>query len=276
MVQVDGGTIGGWDVGDGPPALVLHGGPGLSDYTESLATEVSGLFRTIRYQQRGLPPTTVTGTATVEDHVADAVAVLDGLGVEQAWVIGHSWGGHLAMHLAVAASERLLGAAIIDPLGAVPDGGEAELGENLTSRLPPETAAQVEEMDALLMSGKGSEADGIEMMRLVWPYYFAHPDEAPPMPPWRMSNDVYAETLASIRHHFEHQTLVRELPRVRLRFLFIHGRDSPIPWQRSAESADLPPDATLEVIDDCGHFPWLEQPGSIAATLTRNGVPGSA
>jgi proline iminopeptidase len=272
-VRVDGGEIGGWDAGDGPPALVLHGGPGLSDYTESLTTELSGLFRTIRYQQRGLPPTAVTGTATIENHVADALAVLDGLGVEQAWVIGHSWGGHLAMHLAVAAPERLLGAIVIDPLGAVPDGGETELGENLTARLPLKTAAQVEEMDALLMSGKGSEVDGIEMMRLVWPYYFARPDSAPPMPAMAMSSDTYAETFASIRQHFERETLIRGLPQAHLRFLFIHGRDSPIPWQRSAESAELVHDAHLEVIDHCGHFPWLEQPGSITAALTRAGLP---
>jgi proline iminopeptidase len=104
------------------------------------------LFRTIRYQQRGLPPTSVGGTATVEDHIADALAVLDGLGIERAWVVGHSWGAHLAMHLAVAAPERPLGAIVIDPLGAVPDGGEAELGANLTARLTPETAARVEEV----------------------------------------------------------------------------------------------------------------------------------
>lgn len=33
----------------------------------------------------------------METHVADAPAVLDGMGVEQAWVAGHSWGGHLAL-----------------------------------------------------------------------------------------------------------------------------------------------------------------------------------
>jgi pimeloyl-ACP methyl ester carboxylesterase len=53
----------------------------------------------------------------------------------------------------------------------------------------------------------------------------------------------------------------------------IHGRDSPISWQRSAESADLIPDAGLDLIDNCGHFPWLEQPGSIATALARADLP---
>jgi pimeloyl-ACP methyl ester carboxylesterase len=273
VVEVDGGEIGGWEAGDGLAALILHGGPGLSDYTESLATELSGLFRTIRYQQRGLPPTRASGGATVEDHVADALSVLDGLGVEQAWVIGHSWGGHLAMHLAVSAPERLLGAIVIDPLGAVPDGGEAELGLNLTARLAPEVAARVEELDARLLDGNGTEAEGVEMLRLVWPYYFASPESAPPMPAIAMNNDVYSETWASVRQHYERETLIRRLPQSNLRFLFIHGRNGPISWQRSAESADLIPDASLDVIDNCGHFPWLEQPGSITTALARADLP---
>ena len=272
-VRSDGGEIGGWDAGDGPAALILHGGPGLSDYTEGLAAELFGLFRSIRYQQRGLPPTSVGGTATVEDHIADALAVVDGLGIERAWVVGHSWGAHLAMHLVVAAPERLLGAIVIEPLGAVPDGGEADLGANLMARLAPETAARVEAMDARLLAGEGTEADGAEMMRLVWPYYFARPESAPPMPAMTMNNNVYAETFTSIRQHFERETLIRGLPQSNLRFLFIHGRESPIPWQCSKESADLARNAQLEVIDNCGHFPWLEQPGSIAAALARADLP---
>jgi pimeloyl-ACP methyl ester carboxylesterase len=39
------------------------------------------------------------------------------------YVIGHSWGGHLAMHLAVRHPDRVLGLVIADPLGAVSDGG---------------------------------------------------------------------------------------------------------------------------------------------------------
>jgi proline iminopeptidase len=128
-------------------------------------------------------------------------------------------------------------------------------------------------MDARLLNGEGTEADGEEMMRLVWPYYFAKPESAPPMPAMAMNNDVYAETFASIRQHFESETLIRGLPQADLPFLFIHGRDSPIPWQRSAESANLVQDAQLEVIENCGHFPWLEQPGGIAAALARADLP---
>lgn len=39
-----GGEIGGWEAGDGAAALILHGGPGLSDNTADLAAELSGMF----------------------------------------------------------------------------------------------------------------------------------------------------------------------------------------------------------------------------------------
>ena len=37
----------------------------------------------------------------------------------RAWIVGHSWGGHLALHLLAAIPERIAGAVIIDPLGAL-------------------------------------------------------------------------------------------------------------------------------------------------------------
>src|SRR5262245_49594237 len=94
----------------------------MTDYTAPLAELLHG-YRTIRYQQRGLPPSTLEGPFAIEAHVSDAIAVLDAMGIDRAWVIGHSWGGHLAFHLAAAHPERLLGLVGIDALGAVPDGG---------------------------------------------------------------------------------------------------------------------------------------------------------
>ena len=77
--------------GDGPALLCLHGGPGMSDYLDVLGDETDG-WRRIRYTQRGLAPSTTDGPFTVAQHVADAVAVLDALGLEDVVVLGHSWG----------------------------------------------------------------------------------------------------------------------------------------------------------------------------------------
>jgi pimeloyl-ACP methyl ester carboxylesterase len=47
-VQVPEGSITGWLAGNGPTVLVLHGGPGLSDYTAPLAAELTDASRLIR------------------------------------------------------------------------------------------------------------------------------------------------------------------------------------------------------------------------------------
>jgi pimeloyl-ACP methyl ester carboxylesterase len=91
--------------------------PTTSASARSRSTDCSRRFGT----QRGTPPSQVGPPYTIESHVADAVAVLDSFGLERAWAIGHSWGGHLALHLALANPERLLGLVLVDPLGADPD-----------------------------------------------------------------------------------------------------------------------------------------------------------
>ena len=266
-VEADGGRIAGWLAGSGPPALVLHGGPGLSDITEGLAAELADRFSTIRYQQRGLAPSTAEGPHTVEQNVADALSVLDGLGIDRAWAVGHSWGGHLAMHIAVAAPERLLGLVAVEPLGAVPDGGEADLDRNLTAQLSPEDDARAHELDERLLAGEGTPEDSEEMFRLVWPYYFADPESAPPMPAVALSDDAYAGGWASVREHFERGTLERGLPGLDLPTLFIAGSRSPIPVEHSRECAALVPGARLDVLEGCGHMPWMEHPGSVARAV---------
>lgn len=71
--QTPDGPIAGSVSGTGPP-LLLHGGPGMSDYTRLLAPELGG-WQAVRYQQRGLAPSALGGPFTIERHVADALAV---------------------------------------------------------------------------------------------------------------------------------------------------------------------------------------------------------
>jgi pimeloyl-ACP methyl ester carboxylesterase len=269
-VEVAGGSISGHRVGHGPPALVIHGGPGLSgEYIESLTDELGDVLETVHYEQRGVPPTTVGEPFTIEAHVEDAIGVLDALDLERVWVVGHSWGGHLAMHIAAARPERVLGLIAIDPLGAVADGGEKALEENLTRRLTAEVAGRVNALDNEVLAGRGGEAEIDEVMRLVWPFYFADPGEAPPMPSFRWSVPAYSATWDSIRAHFADETLVSGLPRYPGPALFVHGRESPVPPTESEKSARLIEGAQVHIVDRAGHFPWLERPGVVARSVRQ-------
>src|SRR5207248_7495466 len=132
----------------GPGDGVPHRGPGMSAaYPEPLTPLPADVFATGSYQQRGLPPTTIRDPYTVEANVADAVAVIDQVAGERAWIVGHSWGGHLALHMLVACPERLQGAIILDPLGAYLEVFD-EFGEHMTAPLSDAQRARAEEIDA--------------------------------------------------------------------------------------------------------------------------------
>jgi pimeloyl-ACP methyl ester carboxylesterase len=260
---VPGGEIVGWISGSGPPALLLHGGPGLSDYLPDLAAELSKVVTVARYQQRGLAPSVVGGDRTVEGHVADAVAVLDALGWDRAWVIGHSWGGHLAMHLAVAPPDRLLGMVALDALWAVGDGGEAAFGENLTRSLTDEQRAWIDDYTAREEAGHGTAEEAMDVLRTLWPYYYADPASATPMPDFELDLEGGLITWASIHAHFEQRTLEHGLPQLRMPTLVLAGEASPMPYAEAERTAALIPDASLRILPGIGHFPWIEEPGSV-------------
>jgi pimeloyl-ACP methyl ester carboxylesterase len=268
-VVVDGGLLRGAVAGQGEPVLLLHGGPGLPwTYLQPLVDELAESYQVATYQQRGLPPSTARAPYDLRTQVADVVAVLDGLGWERAVVAGHSWGGHLLLHLLAEQPERVAAALVVDTLGGVGDGGEAEFDAELMRRTPAQDVARVQRLEQQAMAGHGSEADLMESLRLLWPAYFADPAAAPPFPALRFAVDAYAATFASL--HDALPGLAARLAGVAVPTRFVHGAAGPMPITASTDTAEaLGPAATVEVLDDAGHFPWIERPGAVRAALDR-------
>jgi pimeloyl-ACP methyl ester carboxylesterase len=96
---------------DGPVALLLHGFPQHSgEWDEVVPSLHAAGLRSYALNQRGYSPG--ARPSAVEDYrmaecVADAVAVLDALGVDAAHVVGHDWGALVAWHLAARHPERV-------------------------------------------------------------------------------------------------------------------------------------------------------------------------
>ncbi len=119
------------------PALLLIMGANASGlaWPEPLVDRLATRHRVIRYDHRD------TGRSSrvfadrpyaIRDLAGDAVAVLDGLGVDRAHVVGMSMGGVLVQLLLLDHPDRLLSATVFATaaLGvglAGPDGGPAEL-----------------------------------------------------------------------------------------------------------------------------------------------------
>jgi proline iminopeptidase len=263
------GPIAGSVQGTGAPLLLLHGGPAMSDYMELLASELTG-WRWVRYQQRGLAPSAVDGPFTVERHVADAVAVLDEAGIDQAVVLGHSWGGYLALNLALAHPERVTGLVIVDPLGAVGDGGVAEMGQNLGDRLLPSAVEKYGEIAAKLAIEPTDDAM-LESLKLLWPGYYADPPSAPALPSFmRASVAAYAGTFGSVAE-LQAGGLAERLGAIEVPAVFVLGEKSPMPVSAGEGTAALLSRSEVQIVPAAGHLPWHEQPGCVAAALARVG-----
>lgn len=96
---------------DGEPILLLHGFPQHSAEWDLVVPHLHAAgMRTYALDQRGYSPGARPSGAeayTMTELVADAVAVLDGLGLESAHVAGHDWGAAVAWALAGAHPERV-------------------------------------------------------------------------------------------------------------------------------------------------------------------------
>jgi pimeloyl-ACP methyl ester carboxylesterase len=272
-VKVSGGELGGWVTGDGPPVLLIHGGPGLSyEVMDDLADEVGSGYTVASYQQRGIAPSMTEGPYDVATHLGDVRAVLDGLGWDRTYVVGHSWGGHLALHVALALPDRLLGVLCVDPLGGVGDGGGAAFEAEMARRTPEDVRARAAALDEAALRGEGTDADAMESLRLVWPAYYPTWDDAPPMPEVHLSVEAYSGGFESLTA--ELPALTERLGRINVPLGIVAGAASPMPVDLAAKAtSDAIPDAWLEVVDGAGHFPWQDRPGCVRAGLERLARP---
>lgn len=267
-VATPSGVLSGWVTGHGRRVLAIHGGPGMSyDYLDDAVAELAARYQVATFQQRGLAPSTEEGEFTVVEAVADIAAVLDGLGWETAYLMGHSWGGHLVFHAAVGIAERLAGVLSVDPLGAVGDGGAEEFGAEMLGRVPEADRERARVLDEKDTAGESTPEEGLEAFSLFWPSYFADPAAAPSMPPVEFSQPASQGLWADL------QTRLRELESslasITVPVGVLVGELSPMPPSAGTESADRIPGAWSHVEPGAGHFVWHEAPGCLLAAMDR-------
>ena len=101
--------------GGGAPVLALHGLASSAHWYDLLAPFLCERFRIVAPDQRGHGRTTQAGDGYDWPSLAsDAVGLLDVLGIEQAVLFGHSWGGNVAVGMAAYFPERVKALVLID------------------------------------------------------------------------------------------------------------------------------------------------------------------
>src|SRR5271170_7078291 len=102
--------------GSGPHAVLIHGLTGtLADWYVRVVPHLAGDFTVLTYDLRGhgysdMPPSGYTSA----DMATDLANLLDALDIDRAHIIGHSFGGTIALHFAALHPQRVIALSVSD------------------------------------------------------------------------------------------------------------------------------------------------------------------
>lgn len=270
----DAGTANSAEAGtdDAPLALLVHGFPDSPRTWRHLAPALLAAgYRVAAPWTRGLPPTgpAPDGRYRPEDLADDLVALHAALGGdERAVLVGHDWGAVAGQVLLSRPGPSPFRAAVllaIPPLHTVWRTRPLALPAALV-QVTYMGVAQLPGIDRLLRA----RLPGV--VRTIWRAW--SPDLDPDPADLAAAVDPLAAPGGLAAQLGYYRALPRAIPglltgapaAMACPTLFLHGRDDQCIHVAVAEAAqgDLAPGATLEVIDDVGHFLHLEAPEAIA------------
>ena len=249
--------------GTGEPVVFIHGAF-IADTFRPLLAEPSlaGRYRLILYHRRGYAGSSrASGPVSVARQAADCRALLRHLGVERAHVVGHSYGGAVALQLALDTPGVVHSLALLEPalmVGASAQGYRESLARGVERYREAGAAVVVD-----------------EFLQARWPGYRAALDRALP--------GAFAQAVADAGTSFE-----RELPgllgwrfgeaearRISQPALSVLGGESDALWSRFGETHRLLlawlPHAEGFVLPGATHFMQLEDPRGMAEALAASG-----
>ena len=114
--------------GSGDPLLLIHGAI-LADAFLPLMIEpsIASNYQVIYHHRRGFAGSVrATSSLTIKERASDCLALLGHLGVPQTHVVGHSYGGLIALQCALDAPDQVISLALLEPalFGSAPSAPE--------------------------------------------------------------------------------------------------------------------------------------------------------
>jgi proline iminopeptidase len=267
------------DLGSGHPVIVLHGGP---DFDHAyLVPELDGLgeqYRLVCYDQRGRGRSWSgegPESVTIDSEVEDLDRVRARTGSTTVALLGHSWGGLLAMEYAIRHPARVSHLILMNTAPASHRDMLA-LRREWTSRRGPEQSERITELasDPAYLSGD-IEADAA-YYRIHFGSTIRRRDQLDEVvrrlrlgftpegivAARAIEGALYAQTWSA-----EDYDLIPELRTLRIPTLVIRGEDEFIPIEGVRRIADAIAGSRFVEISGSGHFAYLEQPTLVCSTI---------
>jgi proline iminopeptidase len=247
------------DEGIGIPLVLCHGGAGLWDYLGPVSSMVNDQVRVVRWDQRGCGRSGPSVRHTVGGYVEDLEAIRLDYGIE-AWIVGgHSWGASLALAYALQHPDRTQAVVYISGTGIgrawnrayhdETDRRRTRAQRERLARLEDRTRNDAEEHEYRVLAWSPDIADQARAKELV-----AHLDA-----PYDINTDANRQLSAETKT-WDEGTLAGQCRTMTAPVLVLHGESDPRPpWAIDSLAAALP-SASVVVLPDVGHLPWLEAP----------------
>jgi pimeloyl-ACP methyl ester carboxylesterase len=262
-------------VGSGYPLVLMHGGPG-QDYTSLLHLEpCADQFTLVFYDHRcnGRSEGAELASMTWENLTADAEALRQALGFEKWAVLGHSFGGNVALEYALRYPQSLSHLILMNS-GADYWWAQHNAAEIVARRGYSASAAQAVRR---FFSGQLTKAEFLPtIMKFMTAYYYrfsllgtARDMLSGPRPKLRPEPLIFAG-----RHLLNGWTVMDRLGEIQVPTLVIAGRqDFLYPPEHQAILADRIPDAELVLVERAGHNPHMERPADVIEAIRRFVAP---
>src|SRR5918996_2301736 len=239
--EANGQTICYEDHGEGEPLLLV---PGLAMDTVAWALQVppfSARHRTVLFDNRDVGQSSMAQARyDVADMAQDALALADALELDSFHLLGVSMGGAIAQEMALAAPERVRTLTL-----AVTYAGSGRWGRTLSDvwGARVQRMSREERVDELLLFTLSEQffenADGVALLRELM---LQNPHPQPP--------EAFARQLAaSSRHDARDRLGSLTMPT----HVIGAAYDILVPVWKSAEIAELIPDARYTVLEACPH-----------------------
>jgi len=235
--------------GDGPPLLFLHGG----DYVAQNRPFVDRLaqrFKVVAPRHPGFGTTPrPPWFRSVHDIAYLYLDLLERLALTDTLLIGGSFGGWIALEIAVRSEARLGRIALIDPLGV-------KLGGRVDRDIADIYALPAEEV---------LDRSFVEPARVVPDY--AKLDDSELL---AIARDREATALYGWRPYMHDPALAHWLHRITRPTLVLWGKEDGIVTPAYGEQLTAAlPNARFELVAGAAHHPQIEQPDSVATAIER-------